>query len=226
MFSGYYDKTAIKRAVRRGGHRQIVGGLWDQVGQLQRDFIVAAGLSADDRLLDVGCGSLRAGVKLVEYLNDGNYYGTDINRPLIDAGYAEIANSGLEAKLPRSNLIEDGEFDFTWARDLSFRFVLAQSLFTHLPLKHLRLCLERLPPIVPPGGRLFATIFEVPEDHPNGAEFKHSPGGVISKSASDPYHYRFSDVRLCCQGLPWTATYIGEWGHPRDQKMIRFDRVK
>ena len=58
-------------------HREQVGGLWDEVGALQIDFLRAQGLRPPDTLLDVGCGCLRGGVHLVGYLEPGRYYGID-----------------------------------------------------------------------------------------------------------------------------------------------------
>src|SRR5262249_28206667 len=133
-----------------------------------------------------------------------------------------LAGQGLTDKLPRSHLVNDGEFDFSWA-PAAFDFVLAQSVFTHLPLNRLRLCLERLHSVVAPGSSFYATIFEVPETHPVAEAYRHQCG-ITSFDAEDPFHCRFSDVGRCCQNLPWTAVHIGDWKHPRSQHMIEFVR--
>lgn len=78
--------------------------------------MLSRGLKPEHKLLDISCGSLRGGVKFVRYLNAGNYFGTDLNASLLQAGYdIEIANEGLLEELPRSNLITDEKFDFSWA---------------------------------------------------------------------------------------------------------------
>ena len=47
------------------------------------------------RFLDVGCGSLRAGRFISQYVDPGNYYGIDINHSLLVAGYdAELDDAG------------------------------------------------------------------------------------------------------------------------------------
>jgi len=71
-----------------GAHRAWVGGMWDELGQLQLDFMMQNGLQPSHNLLDVGCGSMRGGVRFVEYLDVGNYCGIDINESLISAGGA------------------------------------------------------------------------------------------------------------------------------------------
>src|SRR6266850_3455631 len=153
--SRYYNEAAVDADVHAGKHRESVGGLWDEVGQLQVDFLVSRGLMQHHKFLDIGCGSLRAGVKLVKYLHAGHYAGTDLHESLRTAGYdIELAKEGLTYKLPRSNLVADGEFDFSWC-PMRFDFALAQSVFTSLPFNFLRICLERLANFVVPGGKLF-----------------------------------------------------------------------
>jgi SAM-dependent methyltransferase len=152
MISPYYDRRAIEAKVMAGKHRAVIGGLRDKLGQLQVDFLIAHGLKPHHTLLDIGCGSLRAGVKLIKYLDAGNYFGTDLNESLLSVEYdIELAKIGLTAKLPRAQLIVDGDFDYAWCRR-PFDFVLAQSVFTHLPLGFVRICLERLCGVVKVGG--------------------------------------------------------------------------
>ena len=223
MASRYYDKAVFEPAMRAGLYRELVGGSWDEIGQLQLDFLVARGLMPHHRLLDVGCGSLRAGVKVVRYLDPGHYAGIDLHESLLDAGYdIELVNEGLSHKLPRSNLWADGEFDFSWC-PMQIDFALAQSVFTSLPLNFLRVCLERLPLFVIPGGKFFVSIFEIPDDHPTHKPYRH-PSGLISQGAREPYHYRFADMEYCCRSLPWLAVKVGDWAHPLSVRMVQFDR--
>jgi SAM-dependent methyltransferase len=220
VLSDYYDKAKIDTQVGSGKHRIAIGGNWEPIGQLQLDFLRDRGLKPEHKLLDIGCGSLRAGVKLVRYLNADNYFGTDINESLLQAGYdVELAEQGLQNKLPRANLVTEGDFDFSWCPAV-YDFALAQCVFSHLPLVHLRVCLERLHPHMAPGGSFFATFFEIPDHHPNAEQFRH-PGGIVTSGARDPYHHKFSEVEFCCRYLPWKANLIGDWGHPFSQRKIQ-----
>jgi Methyltransferase domain len=219
--SVYYDAAEITRRVGRGHHRGAIGGLWDEMGQLQLDFLTGRGLTPDMALLDIGCGSLRAGVRFVDYLGADNYFGTDLNKSLLDAGYRRELTDELRGKLPRDHLVADGEFDFSWL-PRKVDMALAQSVFTHLPLNHARVCLTRLAHAMKPGGKFFMTFFECggPIDQPI-EQMRH----LTTTATSDPYHYYADDFRYAAKNLPWEMEYIGDWKHPRNQRMLCFRRA-
>lgn len=223
MLNKYYDAARVARLVATGRHRDAVGGAWDEIGQLQLRFLVERGLRPHHRLLDIGCGSLRAGIHFVDYLERNHYFGTDLSESLLDAGYTvELSEAGKQ-KLPRGNLICNGDFVFDWAQ-VKFDFAIAQSVFTHLPLAYFRTCLERLTAVMQPGGMFFATLFDVPETHPLDEPFTQRHGRETHRDA-DPYHAHVSDVVRLCDDLPWRPSWIGEWGHPRFQRIIQFENV-
>jgi SAM-dependent methyltransferase len=203
-------------------HRERVGGLWDEIGRLQIDFLRGQGLRPGDRLLDVGCGSLRGGVHFVRFLEPGRYYGIDKDADLVRAGVEiELPRAGLAGRLDADHLLVTDAFE--GARfGVSFDVAWAQSLFTHLRAPDIRRCLEQTARCVRPGGRFFATFFECGEDV--AAPVTHHPGGVTTRHDQDPYHYRFRDLVALCSDLPWRAVNVGDWSHPRAQRMARFDR--
>lgn len=206
-----------------GRHRELVGGLWDEIGRLQFDFLVRDGLRPDERLLDVGCGCLRGGVHFVRYLEPGRYYGLDVSAALLRAGYdVELPRAGLAGRLPRENLLVNGRFE-AWRFGVRFDAALAQSLVTHLPAGDVRLCFAGIARAVRPGGRFYVTFFEAPE---GGAppELRHSPGGITSFADRDPYHYRLSELRALAGARHWDVQYVGEWSHPRAQRLLRLVR--
>lgn len=77
-------------------HREAVGGLWDVMGQLQLNFLVKNNLKPNDKLLDIACGSFRAGRLFIEYLEDSNYYGIDQDSNLVEQGRKREINHLLE----------------------------------------------------------------------------------------------------------------------------------
>ncbi len=220
MDSPYFDTERVREAVEAGRHRDLVGGAWDQIGELQFEFLKSQGLLPWHTLLDVGCGSLRGGLHFVRFLDRGNYFGVDINEPLLTAGYEiELRQAGLQDRLPRQNLRCTANFDLDF--DVQFDFALAQSLFTHLTFNRIRQCLERLAEHMKPGGTLFATFFELPRGIPAYLPVER-PGEIVTHDIDDPYHYRFEDLKYAAADLPWEARYIGDWRHPRDQRMAAF----
>ncbi len=57
-----YHRDLTEEEISDKVHRNVVGGMWDEIGKLQFDFLNAEGLRADVDFLDVGCGVLRGGL--------------------------------------------------------------------------------------------------------------------------------------------------------------------
>jgi SAM-dependent methyltransferase len=204
-------------------HRNAVGGMWEEIGELQFNFLVNQGLKPEMKLLDVGCGSLRGGIHFIQYLNSGNYYGIDINSDLIQAGYEQELNTELQAKCPRENLLVNSKFQANLLK-VKFNFAIAQSVFTHLPLNSIRRCFVELEKCMNSGGKFYATFFEVSSSETWVDSYHHNIGGIVTHADADPYHYRQSDFLWCIEGLSWNMEYIGNWQHPRNQKILVFTK--
>jgi SAM-dependent methyltransferase len=221
----YYDEEFLRRANDGVSHRRAIGGLWDPMGNLQQEFLIANGLGPSDRLLDVGCGSLRLGSKLVDYLAPGGYFGCDLAESLIDAGYQHELTDDQRARLPRTNLWTTDCFDFS-PLPAPANFAMAQSLFSHLPPAFLRLCLWNLTRHMAPNGKFFATFFLVDDSHPINEPGTHAipEGGqaVPTSALRDPYHYWIADLHHSARDLAWEVRVIGDWKHPRGQQMVEF----
>lgn len=222
--SPYYNRDRMAARVRRGDHRAVVGGLWNELGALQHDFLIAEGLRPSDRVIDIGCGSLRAGVRLVPFLHPGHYFGIELLPELLDAGYErEIVPAGLAGRLPRANLVATGDFDLS-AFPVVFQYGIAQSVFTHLPLGFLGRCLRAVADRFTSTGRLYVTFFQAPEILPASAEFRPE-NGPLTHPDRDPYHHKLSAIaREVAPIEKWSMSLIGEWGHPRGQRMLKFTR--
>ena len=201
-------------------HRDHIGGLWDIVGKLQFDFLLSKGLKPHHFILDVGCGCLRGGVHFINYLDKGHYYGVDNNREIIEIGAkVELRKNRLFYKKP--NLFISCDFNFT-PLNKKFDFILAQSVFTHLNLNDILLCLINIEKVLKDEGTFFATFFE------NYKGFKYTkPLKLIRDQGvtffnKDGFHYDFRIFSALCSLLDLRVDYIGEWNHPRGQKMMSF----
>lgn len=109
------------------GHREYVGGLWHAIGARQFRFMVDEGLEPHHVLLDVACGSLRAGVRFIPYLQPGNYLGIEIRRELIEAGSrAKLArnftiskNRNLSYLAPLNSVVSQNSRTSLWRSPFS-----------------------------------------------------------------------------------------------------------
>lgn len=218
-----YGRRLSALQIAGNAHRDFVGGLWDLAGANQLDFLVGRGLRPWMRVLDLGCGCLRGGLHLVRFLDCGRYYGIDVNASLLAAAWLELEMAGLRPRLPIGNLLRSDELA-GWRFGVDFDVVLAHSLFTHLPPQWLRRGLAEMVRYVKVGGRVFVTYFEWPPGWPAEQPLAHQPGGIVSYSDRDPFHYRVADLRAATAGLPWELEVEGRWAHPRDQRMALFTR--
>lgn len=222
-----YEAGFANRLNTSDAHRDLIGGLWEKMGRHQFDYLCSQGLRPTDKLLDIGCGSLRAGVHLVPFLDANHYFGIDLVPELLQLGYErEICPLGLADRLDRAtNLMATADFTIPFP-DVLFDVALAQSLFSHLPINHLRLCLYKLRLRMKEGGMFYATFFIAPADLPYDRPFHQPPIGEIETYGwQDPYHYWQRDIDFAVEGLGWKILSVDDWKHPRGQKIARFAAV-
>ena len=213
-----YHRQLTDDELNRNEHRDFVGGLWDEIGRLQHDFMVSRGLTPQHTLLDVGCGALRGGIHFIDSLDLGNYHGLDINESLLNGGKREIKHAGLVDKHPK--LLINQNFEF-WQFGTKFDYALAVSVFTHLPMNHIVRCLVELAKVLKPQGQFFASFFEAPTSA-FLEQIKHEPGGVITHYDEDPFHYSFAEFQCMADLANLSVELVGNWSHPRDQQMLCF----
>ena len=207
----------LYRYVDPNWHRGAVGGLWDELGKLQLDFLVAEGLRPEHYLLDVGCGSLRAGVHFIRYLETGHYYGIDRNGERLEAGRTvELPRYGLTEKRPVLERLDDFAVG---SLGRQFDYAVAQSVFTHIPADAIELCLRNVAEVLVPGGRFFATYNERTGEGPDRVDRSELPYD------KDPiFRYDYAELARLVEGTGLEAERIGDWGHPRDQQMAVFTK--
>jgi len=210
--------SAEEIAKRR--HRRRVGGKWAQMGRLQKDFLVSRGLLPHHRLLDVGCGPLRGGIHYVAYLEPGHYYGIEINETLLDVGYTRELPAPLRERLPRDHLRATDRFDCDFG--VFFDYAIAQSVFTHVSLNHIRLCLYRVGRRLAPDGRFYATYFEAPLWH----QLDRSQNGGRRWTERNAFFYYRRDLRWAAHSAGMEVRFLGDWGHPGGQRMAEFRRSR
>ena len=204
--------------------RAKVGGLWEQLGKLQFEYLVQNGLKPYHFLLDVGCGSLRGGIHFIRYLENGHYFGIDKDTQILDGGKIELEENNLLSKKPILKI--DGNFDFV-SLNQKFEYALAQSVFTHIPLSEIKKCLDNVEKVLVDEGKFYATFFEnYRKDDSNEPIIIKSDDGfrIETYPDKDPYHYRFSEFEKLVRDTTLSVEYIGDWNHPRYQKIMVFSK--
>ncbi|WP_462322839.1 class I SAM-dependent methyltransferase [Halochromatium sp.] len=204
--------------LQRGTHRELIGGLWDEIGDLQYHFLRDQGLKPSMALLDVGCGCLRGGLHFVRYLQPGRYVGADINASLLRAGMLELQHAGLQDR--GATLIQTAAFDFR-SLGRTFDMAIAVSVFTHLFFNHIGRCLQGIKQVLSDSGVFYATFFTAPS--PLHLEpISHQPGGIVTAYDKDPFHCHPQELAQLAAWAGLEAELIGDWAHPRAQQMIAF----
>ena len=129
--------------------------LWKEKRDFQFQFLTRNGLKPDHFLLDFGCGTLRGGIPLIEYLDTGRYFGFDVRPDVLAIGRDELRDAGLEHKAPAlfsgarlPSAIPAGHFDFVWAF----------SVLIHLSDPVLEESLADLRRVLKPDGRFYANF--------------------------------------------------------------------
>lgn len=194
------------------GHREYVGGRWEEIGKLQFEYLKAQGLRPDHVLLDVACGSLRAGVHLIPYLNPEHYWGLEKEPDLIAAGVEQELHA--ETRLQkRPHFLINAKFDVT-GMNVSADYMWIHSLFTHLPLNSIEGCLAQLKAAAGPKTICYATFFET----------RHQRENFHQSHDHETFFYTVEEMTSCAYAAGWNLAYVGDWGHPRGQRMIRLTR--
>lgn len=84
--------------------------LWEMKRQFQIAFLRNCGLLPSQRLLDIGCGTLRGGLPVIEYLDIGNYIGIDSRAEVLAEAWREVHEHEMGGKNPLLLKTDDGVF--------------------------------------------------------------------------------------------------------------------
>ena len=140
---------------RKARRHELVGPahFWKQKREFQIAFLTQQGLSTDDTLVDIGCGTLRGGVPIIDLLAAGHYAGVDIRAEIESEARAELAEHHLEQKAPTlvfgkplPDIHLERRFDFAWAF----------AVFFHLTDEHLAECFAFVAEHLAPNGVFYA----------------------------------------------------------------------
>jgi SAM-dependent methyltransferase len=208
---------------------------WDDVGELQFEFLLREGLQPGHHLLDVGCGSFRGGRFLIDYLQESHYCGIDRDAQHLEAGIQHVLKPAhLTAKKPNIRVVEMNaepkEFDVILGRS-GFDYIWIHAVFDHISPDSIRCSLYDLSQVLCGGGRMYATIFL----NPHGPEFREPiihprngslKGAVITYPDREYWHHTIAFFEEIVKGISWLEldACLYDYAHPLGLRMLRFLR--
>jgi SAM-dependent methyltransferase len=136
---------------------------YDLVAAMQFNLLTALGLREHHYLLDIGCGSLRAGRLFIPYLLPGHYHGIEPEAWLIEeAIQKEIGRDLVHLKRPVFRHVADFSLTGFGRR---FDYIVAQSIFSHTSQSQIRRCLKEARQVMGPESVFAATFITGKEDY-------------------------------------------------------------
>ncbi|GAT67549.1 class I SAM-dependent methyltransferase [Planomonospora sp. ID91781] len=179
---------------------------WLALGRMQFDYLVGHGLRPEHRMLEIGCGNLRAGRLFIDHLDTGGYYGIDISPDILVAAQRTLVEYGLRDKLPHLTPVRDLKLEFL--PDAHFDVVHAHSVFSHSPLHVIEECFAHVGRVMRPGG-----WFDFTFDRTEGREHQ-----VLRED----FYYRTETLVNLAARYGLTAKFMDDWEElPHKQSKIR-----
>jgi cyclopropane fatty-acyl-phospholipid synthase-like methyltransferase len=183
---------------------------YDLVAAMQFNLLTHLGLREFHYLLDVGCGSLRAGRLFIPYLLPGHYYGIEPQAWLIEEGIKnELGREILQIKQPIFS--HDSNFNCLQFNQ-KFDFVVAQSVFSHASQLQIHECLSQVGKCLQPNGVMAATFVEGTKDY-QGEGWTYP----------DCVTYSVKQIKRIAAATGLTAKTI-DWRHPNGQRWLLISR--
>jgi SAM-dependent methyltransferase len=209
-----YYRAVMQDAIARGETTAVAAdrssARWRKRGRRQFDYLVANGLLPEYRMLDIGCGNLRAGRRFINYLDAGNYWGIDISPDSIAGAREVVRDEGLTDKAPRLLVVSNLSFDF--ADDAFFDVVHANSVFSHSPLPVVEQCFAHVGRILTSTG-----FFDFTFNRTEGRE---------RSTLGEDYYYRSATLIDAAQRHGLRAEFLDDWEELRPiQSKIRVRRM-
>jgi SAM-dependent methyltransferase len=145
------------RATMGADRHALVGD--PTLASMKRDFQITFlrnnGLLQQHRFLDLGCGTLRGGIPIIQHLVPGQYYGVDVRPTVIAEARRELHDHDLDHKQPTLVCLSEVPERF---RNLCFDIVWAFSVLIHMHDADFRQTMRFVADHLCPGGRFFANV--------------------------------------------------------------------
>jgi hypothetical protein len=180
-------------------YRAFVGDTktYDIFSHMQFSLMTLLGLRQEHTLLDIGCGSLRAGKLFLMYLQPDRYFGIEPEQWLVEEGIErELGRELADRKRPR--FLFDRNFSCA-SFGVTFDYIIAQSIFSHASVAQIRRCLSQARASMKDTS-LFAASFVEGDDDYAGDAWVY-PDTIRYRAAT--IERLASESGLACRRLDW-----------------------
>ncbi|MEX0590628.1 MAG: class I SAM-dependent methyltransferase [Xanthobacteraceae bacterium] len=178
---------------------------WQQQGEKQLDYLRQNGLLPHHTLLDIGCGTLRAGRHFIRYLEPARYTGFDLSPAAVAYARGLVSKEGLNAKSPRLFVNAEKNLRFERLAGQVFDYILAFSVFSHLPAEQIEECLANIRTIMHDRSRFFFTFKETE---------------TFTRKTEKDFGYPFKFIAEWAARYRFTLTRRNDYPYLRTQVMI------
>ena len=184
-------------------------------GREQFIYLLRAGLMPDSKVVDIGCGVLRAGYWLIHFLNPGCYFGIEPHEGRLENGKLRILEEEvLAAKVPKFDTNPDFN---TSVFGEKFDFFLAYSIWTHAAKWGIEATLDSFVRDAKPGAVFLTTYLPANEEHPDydgdtwvGSSHESMSVGCIHHS-TEWVEEQCAKRELTMERLPPDLSYRMSW---------------
>jgi SAM-dependent methyltransferase len=114
--------------------------LFEEAGRRTLMTLLSEGLLPTSKVLDIGCGCMRCGFWLVQFLEEGAYFGIEPNARMLESGIKVMLGPEL-VSVKRPAFSYSDKFDFHTFGE-KFDFFLARSIWTHASKVQISLMLD------------------------------------------------------------------------------------
>jgi len=122
---------------------------------MQFEVLLHEGLHPASKVLDVGCGCLRAGYWLLHFLEPGNYFGIEPFEERLRGGFEYIIEPDVLERA-RPSFSHNDDFDLS-VFGSTFDFVIARSIWSHTSKAQIQHMLDSFVVCSEPGSVLLAS---------------------------------------------------------------------
>lgn len=188
----FKSRFGLTTAVER---RNVMVGpthLWKMKRDCQLRFLKKVGMAPEHFVLDLGCGVLRGGLPMIEYLPQGHYYGIESRKEVLDEGVRALQEAGLQSKVPTLLFFDDLSIA---TLDRKVDVIWAFSVLIHMEDRILDACLDFVSRNLELNGRMYANVKIGEKKEGKWQQFRVvSRSREVYTSAAERHGLRVADV--------------------------------